>query len=982
MEKRTWISVALSALAVLPYPFVVAQQTTEKPKVGYGSDIVPVLRAHCVSCHSGSSAAGKLDLTSNDAIKRMVVPGDPAKSVLLQRIKGLGGLPRMPMGFPALTKEETTKFEAWILAGAKFDNSTVIPHWAYVTPKRPDVPNVGAGWVRNPIDAFVFERLKKQGLKPSPAADKETLIRRVTLDLTGLPPTLAEIDAFLLDKRPDAYERVVDRLLASKQYGVKQARGWLDLARYADSNGYEKDLRRTAWKYRDWVVNAFNANMPYDKFTIEQLAGDLLPDATLDDKVATGFQRNTMFNQEGGVDQEEAHFSVILDRAEVTSTVWLGSTLMCARCHDHKYDPFSQKDYYRMAAFYSNTEVYPRGPKEVGEEKWFEAEIPVPSKEQIRRRGELRTAITTMESDLRAIARRATASGEAQAWADRQSKLQWTIIKPISAKAEEGVTLEPQPDGSLLAKGPTPIGNEYRLDLGTAKTAIGAVRLEALPDPSLPNQGPGRAGNGNFVVPFLTLNVDGKPAAFVDEAADFVQREFRVEGIGVKDKTPGWALDGGLGKPHELVLPLAETIAPGAHLELIINQRAPYDYHTLGRFRVSATEAADPIPAVFAQRFGSGKMDVGAAYTTYAGTFRVQRARKAELQMQLDRLNQEIPTALVMREKPGKKVLTTWVRRRGEFLNKTEEVSAGTPEVLPPLKKTRADRLDLAKWLVRVDNPLTARVEVNRMWEDAFGRGLVETSEDFGTRGSKPTHPELLDWLATEFIARKWDMKAMQRLIVTSATYRQSSATNAKLQAKDPENRFLARGPRFRLSAEDIRDTALAASGLLSKQLGGPSVFPYQPPNTWNNPFGDDWSESAPKDLYRRSIYTFWKRTAPYPAFMAFDATSRESCTVRRIRTNTPLQALTMMNNREMMEASAALGKQMQKAGVAAGFRLCTGRKPEVAEQQRLEGLLSKLRTRYAKDPSAAKKMGGPELAAYTMVGSVLLNLDETVTKG
>ncbi len=680
----------------------------------------------------------------------------------------------MPMGLPALSATDTDAIKAWIKAGASFDKGAPRKHWAYIAPVKPKVPELRSTWVHNPIDAFVLARLKDEHLRPSPEASRETLIRRVTLDLTGLPPTPQEVDAFVFDRRADAYDRLVDRLLASPHYGEKQAQGWLDLARYADTDGYEKDLRRTNWKYRDWVIDAFNRNLPYDQFTIDQIAGDMLPDATVDDRIATGFNRNTMFNREGGVNQQEAHFAVVEDRAETTATVWLGSTLGCARCHDHKYDPFLQRDYYKMVAFYNNTQVYPEGPQDVGEEKWFEGALSLPTPEQ--------------KSD--------------------QTRL---VAKIASLQAE-------------------------------------------------------------------------------------------IKASASKEKS----------------------------------------------------------------------------------------AELAATQKQLDALNGQIQTALTLAEKPVSGPLTEWVRHRGEFTSRTEQVTAGTPGVLPPLKTARADRLALAKWLVAKDNPLTARVEVNRLWEECFGRGIVETSEDFGTRGSPPTHPELLDWLACKFMSEDWNLKSMLRLIVTSATYRQSSDATPLLIERDPRNLLLARGPRFRLDAETIHDEALAASGLLSPKIGGPSVYPSQPEGIWDSPYsGDRWTLSQGDDRYRRGLYTFWKRTAPYPAYMAFDATSRETCTVRRIRTNTPLQALALLNDDFMMQASRALGKRMQRAGtndparLTEGFRFCTARRPKPAELTRLKALLVKLKTRYSERPKDAAKLGAdPSDAAWVLVGNVLLNLDETITKG
>jgi hypothetical protein len=987
----------LAALA--PYAFLLAD-TGQTEKVSYGKDIAPIFKAHCASCHSGETAARNLDLSSGKALLkgRTVVAGNPAASVLLQRIKGLGGKKQMPLGFPALSAEDTAKVERWISEGAKLDDAVAV-HWAYVAPAAPKVPALSSAWVRNPIDAFVLERLKKEGLRPSPPASKEVLLRRVTLDLVGLPPTPAEMDAFLADKSPQAYEKVVDRLLASPHYGEKQARGWLDLARYADSHGYEKDLRRSAWKYRDWVIAAFNRNMPYDRFSVEQLAGDLLPNATVDDKVATGFHRNTMFNEEGGVDQEEAHFSVILDRVDTTATVWLGSTLACARCHDHKYDPFSQKDYYRMAAFFSNTTVYPRGPKDIGEEKWFEAEIPVPSDEQAKQKAQLQTQIAHAEDALKAPDPALDAAYER--WKVSATTVPtWTAVRPTIASGPEGTRLTVASDGTVLASGKNPDQAQYELNLPPADRPITGIRIEALPHESFAGMGPGRSDGGNFVVTGVRVSSASGALKIGAAQADYVQKGFGVDRLALNDLGTGWAVSGETGKPHQLVLALASPLPAGASFSLRLQCDSKYPQHTLGQFRVTVTSAEDPLtgalPAKVRQlvetkdRTEAQESELRAYYRSISPLLFDVRQNLAAWRSELDALGRQIPTALVMEEKPATGPLTTFVRRRGEFLAKTEEVSAGTPAILPKLNKAVANRLDLAKWLVDPKNPLTSRVEVNRIWESYFGRGLVETSEDFGTRGTSPTHPELLDWLAVKFVKSGWNMKAMHRLIVMSSTYRQSSNATPALIAKDPQNLLLARGPRFRMEAEAIRDAALAASGLLNPELGGPSVFPYQPDGVWDSPYsGESWMASQGKDRYRRSLYTFWKRTSTYPVFTAFDATSRESCTVRRIRTNTPLQALTLLNDKEMMEAAVALGKRMRSAAqaddarLAAGFRMCTGRRPTPAEVTRLKALLTKLKSRYAQDAADAKKLGPtPADAAWAMVGNVLLNLDETITKG
>jgi hypothetical protein len=681
------------------------------------STVRRLLTASCGSCHAGSQAQGGLRVDTRAAILRggvsgaAIVPGAPEKSLLLARIRGHDKKPRMPLGFSPLEATQERLVASWIAAGAPWDDNA--RHWAYVPPKRPVPPAVkDRNWPKTPIDRFIRARLERENLAPSPEADRATLLRRVSLDLIGLPPSPEELDAFETDRRPDAYARRVDALLARSEYGERWARPWLDLARYADTHGYEKDARRSMWPWRDWVIRALNADMPFDRFTIRQLAGDLLPGATIDDRIATGFHRNTMTNEEGGVDPEEARWLTNVDRVGTTGTVWLGSTLACAQCHDHKYDPIPQKDFYRFLAFFEHTDE-----------------------------------------------------------------------------------------------------------------------------------------------PTLTVRPD--------------------------------------------------------------------------------------------------------------------------------------VTTLTLVEKPDGQPATCAVRVKGAYLVRGETVTAGMPSFGGRAAPVGKDRLALARWLVSPQNPLTARVTVNRAWEAFFGRGLVETTEDFGTQGSLPTHPALLDWLATEFVRLGWSQKQLHRTIVLSAVYRQSARLTPALLARDPQNRLLARGPRFRMEAEMLRDSALEIGGLLSHRIGGPSVFPRQPDGIWNIPYsGDRWTTSDGEDRYRRGLYTFWRRTAPYPAFTTFDATSREFCTARRIRTNTPLQALALLNDPAFLDAARGLAVRMKEAPgdpMAYGFRACTARRPTRAERARLQGLYTQQRARYRSDLEAAKRLGGsadPTIAALTVVANVLLNLDETVTKG
>jgi hypothetical protein len=776
MKASTFLGVAV-VLCAAPQ-----LHADDKAEVRFNRDVRPILSNRCFKCHGTDLKRADHDLRDRaSVVKKLadgavpIVPGDVAESELIHRVTASEAKKRMPPKGDPLTPNQVAVLKTWIEQGAKYEE-----HWAYVKPTQRPFPDVkNKTWPRNGIDWWALARLEEEGLTPSPEADQSTLLRRASLDLTGLPPSMDDLDAFLKDDAADAYEKAVDRLLASSAYGEHQARYWLDLARYADTNGYEKDDRRTAWPYRDWVIDAFNRDLPFDQFTIEQLAGDLLPEPTREQLIATGFHRNTMVNTEGGTDDEEFRVAAVVDRVNTTMAAWMGTTIACAQCHNHKFDPLTHKEFYQLFAFFNSTEDRGRG----------------------------NDPILTL----------ATPEQEAKIKAAQENAAKWKVA-----------------DGSAA------------LALGAA--GVGAARLRA--------------------------------AAFQHEAAE-----------------------------------------------------------------------VNP------------------------------------------------PTSLVMKELPEPR--KTNVMIRGNHKNLGDEVKPGVPAKLNPLPKDApATRFGLARWLVDADNPLTGRVVMNRLWARTFGKGLVETSEDFGVQGEPPTHPELLDWLAVEFVKRKWSMKEMNKLLVTSAAYRQSSRVTPELVKRDPFNRLLARGPRFRLDAEAVRDNALAVSALLNRKIGGPSVFPYQPDGIWFNPYsGDKWVLSVDGDQHRRGLYTFWRRTAPYAEFMAFDAPSREVMCDRRPRTNTPLQALAVLNEKVYVEASAALARRMMgdasddKGRAALGFRLCTARTPTDAEVEVLVKLYREQLEKYHKDAAAARAMvknGGDlpagveaaELAAWTVVANVLLNLDETITKG
>ncbi len=1042
---RAWIdqgsfsaSGAQVTLEVAANPPKETTKAIGSPRLSESGEITAKISAlfaqRCVQCHGEFVQQNELRLDSlaaalkGSASGNVIVPGNSEKSPLVRRMLGLDR-PQMPYKSPPLSPEQTALVRHWIDAGAPGADSVEAiteakpaKHWAYVKPVRPEVPKVkNPAWCRNPIDYFVLARLEKEEMLPAPEVGKETLIRRVSLDLIGLPPTIEEVEAFLADNSPNAYEKVVDRLLASPHYGERWARSWLDLARYADTHGYEEDRRRTAWKFRDWVMQALNQNMSFKQFTIEQLAGDMLPNVTTAQKIATGFHRNTMLNKEGGIDHEEYRWYSLVDRVNTTADVWLATTLACAQCHNHKFDPFPQKDYYRFLAFFDNSEysIFKPGPAE----GWVdEPEIELPTPEQEAKSKEIKAEMAKLQTVLD------TPTPELQVaqagWEAEMKNLDsnWITLRLNRYLSAGGATLTLREDQSLLVGGKNPEADTYIIEARTDRTGITAVRLEVLSDPSLPQGGPGRDPEGNF---FLSdVEVEAAPAGkpepvqkivFKEAVADESQAGYRAENLVSKDtRRTGWAIDVSQADavPRRQLVLIPEKpfgFEPGTLMTVRLKHEMRRASRNIGRFRLSVTSIATPKRAVelparlrpvldlpIAQRSLEQMNALATVYRSVSVLLQPARDRLGELKKSFDKLG--IVTAMVLQERNSFERPSTDLRVRGSFLSKGEKVYAGVPSVLNRLTEDQMpNRLGLARWLVSEDNPLTARVTVNRDWEAFFGRGLVETSEDFGAQGQRPTHPALLDWLATEFMGQSWDMKAIKRLIVTSATYQQSSRVAPGLEARDPYNRWLARGPRFRVEAEMVRDITLAASGLLSRKMGGPSVFPYQPEGVWDRPYSDDkWVMSEGEDRYRRGLYTFVRRTAAYPSLVNFDAPSREFCTVRRPRTNTPLQALTTLNDPAFFEAAKALAKRMMKeAGpdpssrAIYGFRLCVSRHPNKEElgrlldyyKQELVGVQSDAEVARAGVQSEKSTPDPPELAAWTMVSNVLLNLDETITK-
>jgi hypothetical protein len=1001
-------------------------------KVDFTTQIEPILKEHCYECHGVEKGRGKLRLHVRDlalkggATGPLLVPGNSAESYMVTRLMGGGDEDQMPLDKDPLPEEQIALIKRWIDEGAEWPapatgtgGADAAPqfkeHWAYVPPNAAPAPRVSnAAWVKTPVDAYVLARLDSEGLAPSPEATKETLLRRVTLDLTGLPPTVADIDAFIADTRPDAYERVVDRLLASPHYGERWARLWLDLARYGDTNGFEADQKRSAWAWRDWVVEAFNADMPFDQFTVEQLAGDMLPSPTQAQLVATGFHRNAMVNEEGGVDPGESRYEVLVDRVNTTATVWLGSTLGCAQCHNHKYDPFSQKDYFRMMAFFASASYteQPHGAGTIYREPTLDLATP----DQEAARKDLRAKIDEAEASLKADPperQRAQAAWEAEMLG---LEADWTTLQPTHASATNDVALRTAEDASVVASGPNPEITVYTVTAPLPASGVTALRLEALLDESLPKGGPGRDPYGHFRITGIDIvagpaddqnaphlaarsgKADG--AAYTFDAAMLTQGHGRA----YVRKGQAWAIDAvreGYRVPHQLVLTLAQPldVPSGTPLTVRVRHEDGTLGQGLGRFRLSVTTSSDPerIVAVPARarawmripsmkRTEPQQAEIASQFRAHSPLFADDRKTVKDLREALGKL--AIPSTLVMGETPSFERPSVPFYDRGNFTSPGPKVFAATPSALPAMDESLpANRLGLARWLVARDNPLTARVAVNRFWEALFGRGIVETSEDFGTMSSAPSHQDLLDTLAVQFMEGGWRIKPLLRTLVLSSTYRQRSSVTPDLLQKDPYNRLLARGPRFRLEAEMVRDAALVASGRLSTKMGGPSVFPEQPEGIWDSPYNRDrWVESEGEDRYRRSLYTFHKRTAPYPLFATFDATTREFCTVRRVRTNTPLQALATLNDEGLFELAGALGKRLAtevsgdtNARLTHGFRIATGRTPSADELVRLRRFFDEARAHYTARHDAGRD---PETAAWTMVGNVLLNLDEALTKG
>ncbi|MBI2807608.1 MAG: PSD1 domain-containing protein [Planctomycetes bacterium] len=956
--------------------------------VDFQRDVRPILSNRCFKCHGPALQKRGVRLDSRDAaLKRSsIVPGKVSASKLIQRILA-DEEERMPPkeAGDRLKPAEIELLKKWIAQGAEYT-----PHWAFIKPKRPAVPKVSdAKWVRNPIDAFILSRLDQERLKPSREADRATLIRRLSLDLLGLLPTPQDVDAFVNDKNADAYENLVDRLLASPHYGERQARHWLDLARYADSNGYTIDGRRSIWPWRDWVINAFNKDMPFDQFTIEQLAGDMLPNATREQIVATGFHRNTSFNEEGGTNPEQFRVERTIDRTNTTGTVWLGLTVGCAQCHTHKYDPISHKEYYQLYAFLNSMD---------------EPKLSMPTPAQAERMKRLQADLAKAKKE--STPKKVTPEQVDRLLADLEKETNggWRVIYPKTVMSEQGAKFDVLEDRSVLVSGKGGLDTYTAHGVAPETGTITAVRLEALTHDSLPMAGPGRSGGGNFVLSQFIFETDGVPHRFRKAVADFSQSDYPVNEVVKNDLNKGWGISGGTGRDHEAIFHLDKPhpVREGQAFVFTLRHNKKHPGYSLGRFRIAVTFASErflalPLEAQKVVLIDPKKRSPKEMVAARKALLKAPPPSKrvVQLQKEIKALDAQIEFTLVLRETKQPRV--TKVQLRGNFLTLGETVQPGVLEILNPIpvKGASANRLDFAKWLVSADNPLTARVFMNRMWQQYFGKGLVETENDFGMQGALPTHPQLLDWLASEFVAptsptRKrgetkdqtlargagWGMKRMHKLIVMSAAYRQASNHRRDLSESDPQNRLLARQNRIRLDAEIIRDAALSASGLLTRKLGGPGVYPPQSPEifafTQNK---HPWPESRGPDRYRRGMYTFIWRQSQHPLLTTFDAPDAQVPCTRRNRSNTPLQALHLANDPVFVEIARGLGDRIQKEGPAddAGkltyaFRLCFARAPGKLEQDRLLAYLAQQRREKAD-------------RAWMMIARVLLNVDEFVTR-
>lgn len=1039
-----------SAVSILLLLVVLQSDLLAEEPISFSRDIRPILAGHCFKCHGPDEAAREADLRlDTEEGARSVLAIDGGITKLIERVTSHDPELVMP---PASVKKPLSDAQIklltrWVDADAPWGS-----HWAFeplVMPKIPEVTETGGPEkhtasldkpksqdnpkLRNPIDHFVQARLASRGVLPSPEASRETLIRRATLDLTGLPATREEVDAFVSDSTANAWENVVDRLLNSDAYGERMAWSWLDAARYADTNGYQGDNERTMWPWRDWVIKAFNKNMPYDEFTVWQLAGDLLPDATFEQKLATGFCRNHMINGEGGRIAEENRVDYVMDMTETTGTVWLGLTLNCCRCHDHKFDPLSQEDYYRLSAFFNQTPVDGSGGS-----PQTPPVLEVPGSEQQQRATEIESKLAELRQPLEL--RKKELAETQDAWEkEALAKFEesaWQSLNPLKMSALHQ-TLTAQEDGSILATGENPPNDTYTVTLSSDLQQITAIRLDALNDKSHTQGGLARSDSGNFVLTEIEISIlqagEDKPSPLKIASAEatFEQGDLKVLRAFDGDSNTGWAVYAGkpIDRQHSAVFRLAEplTLQKDATITIVLRHDSGHASHNIGRFRLRVSgsssaqldESNDSLIAILKtsneKRTKEQRDKVVAARRDADSVYSELNKQQEKLNKSLKDLRGGFPKVMVMQDMPTPR--KTFVLVRGLYSKPGDEVTANVPAQLPQLPSAGGEafnRLALARWIVSDDNPLTARVTVNRFWQQFFGIGLVKTTEDFGVQGEIPLQQDLLDWLAADFRQHHWDVKRLIRQIVTSHTYRQSSRISAweavteKVSGEstglsfedDPENRYLSRGPRFRLSSWMLRDQALAASGLLVRDVGGPSVRGYQPSGVWEEAtFGNKkYVQDQGNALYRRSLYTFWRRIIAPTMF--FDNATRQTCTVKTFRTNTPLHALLTLNDVTFVESARAMAERLllldikqDEARIDDIFRRLMARPAKDSEKSILLTAIARSRSEFQADPDAARKLlamgeskrneqlDSVEHAAWTSLTLAVMNLDEALTK-
>ena len=1037
MRKNAYFSLLRTSIAVTClsiHSWSVRSADLSPESINYNRDIRPILSANCFYCHGPDEAHQEADLRLDHAQGatrdlggyRAIVPGDAETSEVMKRILTEDHDDLMP---PAesdkkLTSSEKALLRRWIEEGANYES-----HWSFLKPVRSKVPQVDqTQWVLQPIDAFVLERLEKEGLLPSPEASRETLIRRVTLDLTGLPPSPAEVESFLNDHSGNAYEKVVDRLLQSERYGERMALNWLNAARYADTHGYQNDQERQMWIWRNWVIDAYNQNKPFDQFTVEQIAGDMLPEATMDQKIASAFNRNHRINGEGGVIPEEYRVEYVIDRVETTGSIWLGLSVGCARCHSHKFDPISQHEFYSMFSYFNNVPENGRDGNRGNAEPTLT--VPVPGMEVKVARAEEKVEALRVElsQDTPEFLQ------EFEQWRkttqqdllEGKHQTSWSAALISKLTSTGGVRFEELEDGSYLATGKNPANSVYTITLKPQNGTITGIRLETLTHSQLTNGGLARSVNGNFVLTEFELEAQKQGAKQSDRidiasaVADYSQNGYPIEKSIDGNNSTGWAV---FGRPKmkdtTAVFTLSEPLKVSEETVLTIRLRheGSFNQHAIGRFRLSTTSANEPgleggngfdENILLALKTDQSEL-TSEQNTALSDYYRDLAPSLAPLRKQLQKAEKSLEqvkknattTVMVMDEMEERR--PAYFLNRGQYDQPGEEVFPSVPVSLGKLPEDAPNnRLGFAQWLVSSDNPLPARVTVNRYWQMLFGTGLVKSVDDFGAQGEYPSHPELLDWLATEFVRSGWDIKAMLRMIVTSATYRQSSAADAELRSLDPGNRLLARGPRFRLSGEMVRDQALYVSGLLEPAIGGPSVKPYQPAGLWEEVAYDKkmrYVRGSGGDLHRRSMYTFWKRAVAPPSMILFDASGRERCDVARRATNTPLQALVTLNDIQFVEAARFLAQRIIREGgttpserLEYAWQLTLVRQPDSFETETLKKSFQHYLAHFQSQPKAAKQLieigerdsgnfDSIELAAYTAMANVILNLDETITR-